>query len=129
MSAREVAVPNSDALNRLATTLERTNELLANSERDGLLRNLNSSRWKSEGYLSMDALTEMMERERAAGDGWPQKTQDELRQRHAGWTREDLFGRYGAPTSVEAGERGLTVLYGSTSFFIAEGLVISGRYK
>ena len=85
------------------------------------------------GFPSLDALFDRMEAISGVGDPeWPDKVSTELRQAHLAWTRDDVFERYGAPTSFAGGDRGLSLIFQrvvkpdgieTVSFGTSEGLI------
>jgi len=130
---RESLAQPSDATERLAAAVERLNALL---ERPGTRLGGFSpalERWKGPGFPSLDALFERMEAISGAGDPeWPQKVSAELLRAHLAWTREDIFERYGAPTSLSAGDHGMSLIFTrsvqpdareSVTFVTSEGLI------
>lgn len=67
---------------------------------------------KGDGYPSADAMFQRLEELAAGGNpAAVASVQEELIRLHRLWSREDLMTRYGAPTSIGGGERGLTMSY------------------
>jgi hypothetical protein len=69
---------------------------------------------------------------------WGEKFDSEMRSAHLAWTREDLFERYGAPTILNARDRGLELGYErkleedaieSIVFLVADDLVVYMYYE
>jgi len=130
---RESVMPSSDTTERLAAAVEKLTGLL---ERSGTrLGGLSPAleKWKGPGFPSLDALFDRMEAISGVGDPeWPDKVSTELRQAHLAWTRDDVFERYGAPTSFAGGDRGLSLIFQrvvkpdgieTVSFGTSEGLI------
>jgi hypothetical protein len=88
--------------------------------------------WKGPGFPSLDELFQRLEQDRQSGGDWVSAAIAEMNKAHLGWTRDDLFERYGPPTSMGAGEQGLSISYSrekkpgaieSMLFVCADGLV------
>jgi len=135
---RESLAQPSDATERLAAAVDRLNALLARS--DTRLGGVSPAleRWKGPGFPSLDALFERMETISGAGDPeWPGKVSSELRQAHLAWTREDVFERYGPPTSLGAGDHGMSLNFvrivqpdvtRSVTFVTSDGLITEASF-
>jgi hypothetical protein len=111
-SQREsAALPPAD-LDRLAAAIETLNALLqGNGGRLGA-HSPSIEKWKGPGYPSIGALWQRAHEIARSGDeNWGEKFDSEMRQAHLAWTREDLFERYGAPTVLNAKDRGLEFGY------------------
>jgi outer membrane murein-binding lipoprotein Lpp len=133
-SQRESATFAPDNLDRLTTAIETLNALLqTNGGRVGG-RSPAIEKWKGPGFPTLDALwTRVHQIARANDPDWGEKFDSEMRQAHLAWTREDLFERYGAPTILNAKDRGLELGYQrkleedaieSIAFLVADDLVV-----
>jgi hypothetical protein len=132
-STREVAVLDSNALSRLTSTLERTNELLSRAGNGLRGQPSGLEKWKGDGFASIDAMAARMA-QFVGSDQWSDVTEEEFRVRHAGWTRDEVLARYGPPKSISANERGVHLNYECRLpseadprhvwFFTSEGLLI-----
>lgn len=109
---RESVAQPSDATEQLVAAVGKLNALL---ERSGTRLGGFSpalEKWKGPGFPSLDAMFERMEAISGVGDPeWPEKVTAELQKAHLAWTREDVFERYGAPTSLGAGVHGMSLIF------------------
>jgi hypothetical protein len=111
-SSREAAVPHPEPLDRLATAVERLNELLHETGGHMGIRSTAVEKWKGPGFPSLYAVWQRVKAiSEANGPDWSVKLTTELTRTHLVWTREDLFERYGSPTVLGASERGLDLTY------------------
>ena len=133
-SVRETVVPPPEAFERLTAAVERLSRLL---ERGGthVARGTSAQEaWKGRGYPSLDAMWQRIDALHGADPrDRTGPVNKELTDNHLAWIREDVFERYGAPTAVYPGERGMGVIYkrdakpedpSTIQFLINEGLVV-----
>jgi len=133
---RAGVAPNSEAVERLLAAVEQTNALLLERMRTrGNEIPASFDELKGAGFSSVDALLARSARSRGSlGGPYPYKAAEEVRHLHELWTRDDLFERYGPPSSVGANERGgLGLCYGSSQsdrvvFDTAERLITGVRF-
>jgi hypothetical protein len=138
-SQRESATFPPDNLDRLTTAIETLNALLQSNGGHLGGRSAAVEKWKGPGFPSLNSMwTRVHEIARANDPDWGEKFDAEMRQAHLAWTREDLFERYGAPTILNAKDRGLELGYErkleedeieSIVFLVADDLVVYIYYS
>jgi hypothetical protein len=138
-SERESAAQLSDNPDRLTAAIETLNALLQSNGGHLGGRSAAVERWKGPGYASLNSMwTRVHEIARGNDPDWGEKFDSEMRQAHLAWTREDLFERYGAPTILNAKDRGLELGYErkleedaieSIVFLVADDLVVYIYYS
>ena len=123
-----------DNIDRLTAAIETLNTLLQGNGARVAGRTSSIEKWRGPGYASLDALWQRVHQiARGGDDNWSEKFDSEMRQAHLAWTRDDLFERYGAPTVLNAKDRGLELSYQrrhdeesieSIVFLVADDLVV-----
>jgi len=116
----------------LDAEIEQLKREVAGSKRPPGVKTVVDYSWKGPGFTSLDELFQRLEQDRQPGGDWISAAVAEMNKAHLGWTRDDLFERYGPPTSMGAGEHGLSISYArekkpgileSMLFVCADGLV------
>jgi hypothetical protein len=110
---REPARQNAEDSDRLAAAIEKLNGLL---ERSGSISDLGSTaleKWKGPGFQTLDEMFQRVVqiRDATGNGGWISQALNEMRDAHFGWTRQNLLERYGKPSSMLSGDRGLAINY------------------
>jgi hypothetical protein len=132
--AREAMPASPDTFAELTAAVQRLNTLLDRGAINAGGGRPGAAPWKGAGYPSLESMWQRID---VLHQGDPQSVtgsvNSELIRLHLAWTREDVFERYGAPTAVYPGERGIGVVYkrdakpsepSTIQFMINEGLVV-----
>lgn len=140
-AARSPAKSDDPDLARLATAIERCNELLSERASDP---NSSAGRaraaWaasQGEGYPSLEALRqEVVDAHDNDVDGRYEAALSTAKKKHVLWSREDVIARYGSPAQATAGEHALSLTYPAAddarqsctlNFVLMQGVVLDVR--
>jgi len=109
---REAVATSPEVLHRLALAVEKLNDRLPKGDGHVGVRSPAMERWKGPGYPSMDLIWQRAKALSISNsDDWNDKLSSELSQAHLAWLRDEVLDRYGAPTAMEAFDRGLGLIY------------------
>jgi hypothetical protein len=132
-SAREAVVPTPEVFERLTVAVERLSGLLEKGGSNIAGGRAATESWKGPGYASLEDMWQRIDV--LHGTDLKDMTgpvDKELLANHLLWTREDLFDRYGAPSTVYPGESWISLAYSRVAkgeepaivqFVTREGLV------
>lgn len=109
---REPVQPSSELLAKLTAAIERLDTTLDTRMTSGAAPIAHVEAWKGAGFASRAAMQQRCSALRQGNaPNWSDTMTQELVSLHLGWSRNDLFERYGAPTYMNSVPGALIVAY------------------